>query len=60
MGESDQTSFLAAVIVAYLITSFGAVVEEFEVHDALTNLFATKDSVPMASAFGQRQQIAAY
>ncbi|KAI6862908.1 hypothetical protein KC323_g5270 [Hortaea werneckii] len=38
---------------------FGAVLEEFELDDALTNVFAQKDSIPTISYGMARQQIAA-
>ena len=38
---------------------FGAVLEEFELDDALTNVFAQKDSVPAISYGMARQQITA-
>jgi len=38
---------------------FGAVLEEFELDDALTNVFAQKDSIPAISYGMGRQQITA-
>jgi len=42
------------------LRSFGAVLEEFELHDALENVLAKKDPIPMISQPMAAQQIAAY
>ena len=39
---------------------FGAVLEEFELHDALETVFAKKDSSPTVTQSIARQQVAAY
>lgn len=56
-GYGDPISTLGLVLL--IRYRFGAVLEEFELDDALTNVFAQKDSIPAISYGMARQQIAA-
>lgn len=39
-----------------MFSSFGAVMEEFEVEDAITSLFAGKDSLAMSTSMATTQR----
>ena len=58
MGNAPPLS--KSTIISLISTRFGAVLEEFELHDALETVFATKDQSPKVTQIFATQQVAAY
>lgn len=60
MGESWHHSARVKNMQANTRTSFGAVMEEFEVRDSLLALFAEKDGVPVRGQFFAPHEVPVY
>lgn len=48
------------MLTLHLFTSFGAVIEEFEVRDGLLALFAKKDGMPAKAQFFAPHEVPVY
>lgn len=58
---SSSISLRLSVIAPDVSSSFGAVLEEFELNDALENVFSLKDPAPvMDYSMVEQQQVMAY